>query len=128
MGQVLQTAEVAVAAGGFGYANARYGKMVGSNPTPEIDLFGVPADIGLAAALHLGGFSGSLGKYKEHAHNLGDGCLASYLTRVGLRMGVAAKQKAAAPPSTAGAFGQGNPSWSSSSYQPHAHGNWPGVG
>lgn len=124
MGQVLQTGEIALAAGGFAYANGRYGNLKGSNPTPEIDVMGVPADVGAAVVLHGMGFAGALGKYKEHAHNLGDGALASYLTRVGLRLGAA--KRSAPVHASAGAFGQGNP------YAGQWHGQgvgaWQGVG
>lgn len=129
MGQVLQTAEIAAAAGGFAYANARYGSMVGTNPTPEIDVMGVPADVGAAVALHGMAFAGAAGKYKEHCHNLADGALASYLVRVGLRLGNAKRTTPVAK--VAGEFSSAQP-WTSSFYQGQGQGVgagvWRGVG
>lgn len=128
MGQVLQSAEIAAAAGGFAYANARYGNMVGMNPTPEIDVMGVPADVGAAVALHGMAFAGALGKYKEHAHNLGDGALASYLVRVGLRLGNAKRSTPVAK--VAGEFSDARP-WQGNFYGQGSNvgaGVWRGVG
>ena len=134
MGQVLQTAEIAAAAGGFAYANGRFGNMVKGHATPEITVIGVPADVGAAVVLHGMGFAGALGKYKEHAHNLGDGALASFLVRTGLTMGAA--KRSAPPRAVAGAFEQQANPWSSfnpSAYNPghqsQAVGSpWQGVG
>jgi hypothetical protein len=99
MGQVLQTAEVGAAAAGFAWANGRYGALnaKAGNYDPEIDVLGVPADVGAAVVLHGLAFTGLLGKHKEHAHNIGDGALSSYLCRIGMRMGLQAKSTAGQP-------------------------------
>ncbi len=126
MGQVLQTAEIAAGAGGFAYLNARMGDIKNGNPTPELSVMGLPADLGTAVALHGLAFSGSLGKHKEHAHNLGDGALASYITRVGLRLGATARAKNPRT-STAGAFSEAR-GWQGSHYGQGVAAPWQGVG
>ncbi len=128
MGQVLQTAEIAAAAGGFAYANGRMGDMHKGHATPEIVIPGVglPADLGTAVVLHGLAFAGAAGKHKEHAHNLGDGALASFLVRMGLTMGAAKRAKP--PVAVTGAFSQGNP-WANYAQQQGQHaGAWRGVG
>jgi hypothetical protein len=67
IGTGIQIAEVGGTAFGFGYANARWGQ------NGEVKVMGVPADLGVAVALHGVAFMGGLGKYSEHGHNVGSG-------------------------------------------------------
>lgn len=94
VGQILQTAEIAGAAGGFSWANARYGTQDPKTGDIAKTLMGMPIDLGSAVVLHGLSFAGMLGRHKEHGHNLGDGALASYVCRVGTRMGFTSKNKA----------------------------------
>ena len=57
---------------------------------------GVPADLGVAVALHGVAFMGGLGKYSEHGHNVGSGALASHAYRMGTQLGSTAAQHAGA--------------------------------
>lgn len=89
VGQVIRTMEIGGAAFGAGLLKGRYG---------TVEVAGVPADLGAAAALHGLGFLGG-GRYKEHLHAFGDGVLASYLTTVGAGIGDRmARESAAATP------------------------------
>ena len=120
MGEVKKTIEVGGAAFGWSYANARYGKDPKSGQPgswdAEIDVFGVPADVGTFVALKGLALFGVFGKYDEDAGNLGDGSLAAFAARQGIRRGQAAQAKA--PAHTAGALGQGNPWNPYGAYQP----------
>ncbi len=84
IGTGIQIAEVGGTAFGFGYANQRWGK------DGEVMVMGIPADLGVAVALHGVSFMGGLGKYSEHGHNVGTGALASYAYRMGTQMGASA--------------------------------------
>jgi len=77
-GRVVQTAEVGLAAFGFGMVNGRWG---------GVEVLGVPADLGAGIALHLAGFAGLGGKNAMHLHNFADGALSAYLTTLGAGMG-----------------------------------------
>lgn len=77
MGVAMQTMTVGVASFGAGFVRGRFG---------EIAPAGVPVDLGAGLALHLVGYT-MAGKYKESAHNLGDGLLAAYLTTLGAGIG-----------------------------------------
>ncbi len=88
IGTGIQIAEVGGTAFGFGYANARWGT------NGEVKVMGVPADLGVAVALHGVAFMGGLGKYSEHGHNVGSGALASYAYRMGTQLGSTAAQHA----------------------------------
>jgi len=87
IGTGIQIAEVGGTAFGFGYANARFGE------NGEVQVMGVPADLGVAVALHGVAFMGGLGKYAEHGHNVGTGALASYAYRTGFQLGATAAQQ-----------------------------------
>jgi hypothetical protein len=86
IGTGIQIAEVGGTAFGFGYANSRWGK------NGEVQVMGIPADLGVAVALHGVAFMGGLGKYSEHGHNVGTGALAAYSYRMGSQLGAAAAQ------------------------------------
>lgn len=134
MGTVLQTVEVVGAVALGAYANGRYGKpdTTGGTGLNEWDLHSVPVDAAVGVVFHGLGFAGMLGKYDEHAHNLGDGFLGSYAYRLGNKQGLKAAATATAATATpigataaAGAMGQG--------YNPYAQGRqaqgaWRGVG
>ena len=91
IGQGIQIAEVSGTAFGFGYAHARWGGAKG-----QVEVLGVPADLGVAVALHGVAFMGGLGKYAEHGHNVGTGALASYSYRIGSQFGTEAAKHAPA--------------------------------
>ncbi len=75
VGTVVQTTEVTGTAFGFGIINGRWG-------SPEI--LGMPVDLAVGAGMHLLAF---LDIAEEHAHNIGDGALASYTASLGAGIG-----------------------------------------
>lgn len=88
-GIVMATAEVAGAGFGAGYLRGRYGDENG-----DWKIAGVDGDLGLAFVLHGLAFANTLGQYDEHAHNLGNGFLASWTHAQGMRMGDESKTAA----------------------------------
>lgn len=75
---VVHTTEVSSAAFVAGVAQGRWG---------GIELLGIPLDLGLAVALHVGAFAGLAGKMSPHLHGFGDGFLGAFLTTVGRDVG-----------------------------------------
>jgi hypothetical protein len=96
IGQGIQVAEVSGTAFAFGYANARWGGEKG-----QVEVLGLPADLGAAVALHGVAFMGGLGRYSEHGHNVGTGALASYAYRMGTHFGAEASRHGPARPTAA---------------------------
>lgn len=88
-GVVMATAEVSGAGFGAGYLRGRYGDENG-----DWKIAGIDGDLGLAFVLHGMAFAKVLGAYDEHAHNLGNGFLASWTHAQGMRMGDEAKTAA----------------------------------
>jgi hypothetical protein len=87
MGVAVGVLEVSAASFGFGYARGRYATTGG-----EFAIMGVPPDLLAGVVLHGLGFLGAFGaKYDEHAHNLGNGALAAFLTTKGVQFGVEAR-------------------------------------
>jgi hypothetical protein len=80
--------EVAVTSFGFGYARGRMATADG-----EFSVMGVPPDLLAGVVLHGLGFLGAFGKFDEHAHNLGNGALAAFLTTKGVQFGVEARKE-----------------------------------
>jgi hypothetical protein len=78
----LQMVEVGGTAFLFAYLNARYAKA----GNPDIQVMGMSVDLITGVGLHGLGFL-TRSKYREHLHNVGDGALAAYLTRLGAEMG-----------------------------------------
>jgi len=78
MEQVVATMEVAAGAFGMGVLNGRLG---------GVEIAGVPLDLGAGVLSHVLGHLGVAGKASTHVHNLGNGMLASYMTRLGLGVG-----------------------------------------
>jgi len=76
--------EVGAASFGFGVVQGRTG---------GVKVVGVPLDLGAAVILHLAGFTGIAGKMADHAHSLGNGALASYLTSLGRGIGIEMRKK-----------------------------------
>ncbi len=101
VGQIVQTIEVNAGAFGVGLACGRYGALhiQGSN---------VPLDLAGGVLGHLAGFFGLAGRYSEHLHNLSDGVLAAYTTKVGIGVGTQMRAKAGLPPAMT-VSGSGNP-------------------
>lgn len=90
----IQTVEVVGSTFGFGVLRGRY-----ADPdTGEWEIMGVPPDLLAGIALHgaalLGGFAGQRGDFAMHAHNLGDGALASYFFTKGAQLGVNMREDA----------------------------------
>jgi hypothetical protein len=104
-GVVLQTVEVGGTAFAMSYANERFGKTV-VGLGGELQVAGMPVDLGAAVALKGLAFFGAMGKNSHHAQSVGDGLLACYATRIGGKLGRNAKI-ASPPKTTAGAFGPG---------------------
>jgi hypothetical protein len=79
--QGIALVEVGGAAFGFGLLQGRRGGM------PEIPYIGLSADLFTGLVLHLVGFMGWAGKYGDHAHNLGNGAIASWAVNQGALLG-----------------------------------------
>lgn len=90
----VQTAEVSASAFSLGVINGRWNR-------PEF--VGVPVDALAGMALHAAGFLID-DKGGGHLHNLGDGCLASYMSGLGLGVGLKMRTEALNP---SGALPQG---------------------
>lgn len=88
MGVAVGAMEVAASSFGFGYARGRMATTDG-----EFAVMGVPPDLLAGVVLHGLGFLGAFGKYDEHAHNLGNGALAAFLTTKGVQFGVEARKE-----------------------------------
>lgn len=77
--KVVATAEVGAAAFTMGVINGKTG---------GVEIVGVPLELGAGLGLVGLGLLGVAGKASDHLHNLGTGCLASYLTTVGRGVGL----------------------------------------
>src|SRR5574341_967436 len=82
---LVSTAEVSAASFAFGVVQGRFG---------QIDVVGVPLELGSAVLLHLLGFIGVAGKAARHVHSFADGTLAAYLTSLARGIGMDMKKKA----------------------------------
>lgn len=80
----IRTAETGGAAFTMGMIQGRTG---------GIEVVGVPLELGLGIGLNVLGYFGGAGKHSDHLNNLGDGCLAAYLTMLGRGVGVSMKGK-----------------------------------
>ena len=96
MGHAIQSLEVNSAAFAFGFARGYF-----SEPGKDLTVLGVPVDLASGLVGHAAGLFGGLGRYKEDAHNLSDGALASYFTTLGLKLGVEQREKHPATPGAA---------------------------
>lgn len=81
----IRSITVQAAAFGTSYYKGRQGD-------PEV--FGMPADLLVAAGLHVGGFVMGKDATADVLHNLGDGVLASYVCQVGYGTGLELAAKA----------------------------------
>lgn len=86
-GAILAGVETLGTAGFMAYMNAKFGK----NGRSAVEFGGVPVDVVLGILSNAVGFSGYLGKYSEHAHNLGNGFLSAYLVRLLMMWGASAR-------------------------------------
>ncbi len=82
--KMLRTAETGGAAFTMGVIQGKTG---------GVEVVGVPVDLGLGIALNVLGYFGAAGKMSDHLNNVGDGCLAAYLTTVGRGVGQNWEQK-----------------------------------
>lgn len=101
VGQIVQTVEVNAGALAVGVACGRYGALHIQGSTIPLDLAG-------GVLGHLGAFFGIAGRYAEHLHNLSDGVLAAYTTKVGIGLGTEMRAKKGLPPAMT-VSGSGNP-------------------
>jgi hypothetical protein len=76
--KMLRTAETGGAAFTMGVIQGKTG---------GVEIVGVPIDLGLGLTLNVLGYFGAAGKMSDHLNNVGDGCLAAYLTTVGRGVG-----------------------------------------
>lgn len=86
-GALLAGVETLGTAGFMAYMNAKFGK----NGRSAVEFGGVPVDVVLGVLGNAVGFSGYLGKYSEHAHNLGNGFFGAYLVRLLMMWGANAR-------------------------------------
>ena len=91
MGEVVQTMEAGTAAFGFGWARGRYATE------GELEVFGVPVDLATGLGLKALAFAEQFDRYDQDASAFGQGALDAWLTSQGVRFGMEAKAKAAAP-------------------------------
>lgn len=77
--KVVATAEVGAAAFAMGVINGKTG---------GVEIVGVPLELGAGIGLVGLGMLGVAGKASDHLHNIGTGCLASYLSTVGRGVGL----------------------------------------
>ena len=108
MGQAIQAVEVTGTAAAFGYVNERYGTN-GELAIPG--LVAVPVDLAVFFGGHLLAFTGTMGKYGEHGHNIADGAGAAYGYRLGAKLGREAKNPAVKGIEFAGWLPPGAPQW-----------------
>lgn len=106
MGQVIQTVEVQAGALAIGVACGRYGAL-------HLKGSSVPLDMAAGVALHGAAFFGLFGRHGEHAHNLADGVLAAYTTKVGIGIGTKMRADKGLPPAmtVSGSDGLSAPHW-----------------
>lgn len=105
VGEMVATTEVGLSAFACALLNGRY-KADGG-----LKIANVPVDMAGALGFHLAGFLFVGNDAAAHMHNFGDGCLAGYLTRQGVKQGLRLSGKlssgssgsvAAIPPSSQG--------------------------
>lgn len=94
----VQALEVSGTAFGLSWLRGRYQKVDAATGKMEFGLLGIDWELWIGLGLHALGFTGLLNPYQEHGHNVADGALASYMTRLGLELG--AKSAVKNPPKT----------------------------
>ena len=89
IGRGLQVAITGGAAFGWGYANHKWGTVPASDAAalPEVQILGLPADLGAGVLLIGAGFFGAFGKYDDLAFNAGTGSAAAFGYRMGAELG-----------------------------------------
>lgn len=75
---IVHTAEISTAAFAMGFTQGRFG---------GIEFFGVPMELALGSGLNLAAWMGLGGKHSSHLNNIGNGCLAAYMTTLGRGVG-----------------------------------------
>jgi hypothetical protein len=88
-GQLVQTTLVGAAAGLFGWVSGYMG---------EVDVMGIPVDIGAAFFLQAAAFSGWAGSFGTNLHALGDGALGAWATKKGAAWGDSMRRKSGKGP------------------------------
>jgi hypothetical protein len=88
-GQIVQTALVGAAASAFGWISGYAG---------EVDVMGVPIDIGAAFVLQAAAYSGYAGSFATNLHALGDGAFAAWSTKKGAALGDAMRRRSGKGP------------------------------
>jgi hypothetical protein len=115
-GEMTRAGTVGLSTFGFAYANGAFA----APGKDHHEVAGAPTDLVSAVVLHGLAFVGLLGKYSEHAHNVGTGALAAYLARLGTQLGVDARARRLSTQKTSGPQYMG-------ARQPHFGGAWRGV-
>jgi hypothetical protein len=76
--QVVQTTLVSASTFGFSFLAGYAG---------NVDVLGVPIDLGAGILFQLGAFAGIAGHWSKGLHDLGDGALAAYFAKLGASVG-----------------------------------------
>jgi hypothetical protein len=89
IGRGLQVAETAGSSFAWGYANHKWGTVPASDAAalPEVQLLGLPADLGAGVLMVGAGFFGAFGRYEEHGFNVGAGSIGAFAYRMGAELG-----------------------------------------
>lgn len=95
-GQIAQSLEVTGAALAVGVLGGRFGRTT---------LLGIDLDLIAGLTLWGVGYSGVLGKWSDHAHNVGDGVLAGFATKFGASLGNTMRASAGEAPLLPGTEG-----------------------
>lgn len=82
---LIDAAEVGMAALVMGGIHGRFGEIAPAK---------IPLSLGTGILLHVAGWAGVAGKQSSHLHGLANGCLASYLTTLGVSVGADLRRKA----------------------------------
>lgn len=84
VGSVVQTAEVQ--AGAF-VGGVIQGKTYDTKTKRSATIAGIPVEAAAGTALHIMGVFGLAGDHSRHLHNVGDGLVASFVTKLGAGIG-----------------------------------------
>ncbi len=114
--QVMEVLGVNGAAFGWGFANAKWGDSTG-----ELEVLGIPADLGAGLALIGCGMFGMFGNYDGLAIHVGNGSTAPFSYRMGQKLGGKTATKAATKGSYAGALPPGVQRYNLDGSPTHAH-------
>lgn len=100
IGQGLQVVEAGAAMFGWGWANHKFGTVPAHDAAalPEVQVLGLPADLGAGVLLVGAAMFGAFGRYDEHAINVGAGSIGAFGYRMGAEIGSKSHESAPAAP------------------------------